>query len=149
MWIYWLIISNVDIMTTWVRANSRTARAVCYVQKNTSLQSVILPLPIWNAAIWNGPTLWPPGTTHPNDHSHLTLHFLGSSAIHPPVQCPLRACSEWANCLQLSPQEALIQATSHSSTLHFLGSSAIHLLSVNTYTHIHTETPSIIVRRGV
>jgi len=54
--------------------------------------------------IWSGQAGWPLvllraaslRTAHPNN---FTLHFLGSSAIHQPVQCPFCACPEWADLL--------------------------------------------------
>jgi len=42
---------------------------------------------------------------------HSTLHFLGSSAIHPPVLCPFRACSERGRLL------AAFSRTAQHSTL--------------------------------
>jgi len=59
--------------------------------------------------VGNEPTSWPPGlllpaflrTAHPNMVTLTTAHFLGSSAVHQPVQCPFCACSERTDCLQL------------------------------------------------
>ena len=73
-------------------------------------------MPVQNVPVQNGPIAWPAVLISQEPLIQTTLHstlqFLGSSAIHLPVQCPFRACSERADkqphtqhCTSLGPRQ--------------------------------------------